>query len=119
MRINAKTEAGLMIMMVLAKQPRGECCRMAEISYRTNLSSSYAEQICRILRTAGLIKSVRGPGGGYALGALSEDITIIDVAQQFQKENNAFKGLAPFEQINRRISSVLGTLTLSQCLSDS
>ena len=41
---------------------------LAEISERQNISLSYLEQLFAKLRRHGLVKSVRGPGGGYCLG---------------------------------------------------
>lgn len=39
-----------------------------------NLSPSFVDQICRKLRDAGILKSLRGPGGGYNLA--KEQVTV-------------------------------------------
>lgn len=45
----------------------------------TGISTSYLEQIASRLRKAGLIVSVRGPGGGYNLARPLEGIMLVDV----------------------------------------
>ncbi len=47
-----------------------------EISERQALSVSYLEQILNTLRRGGIIKSVKGPGGGYVLSREPGDISI-------------------------------------------
>lgn len=47
-----------------------------EISEKQSVSVAYLEQILNILRKAGIIKSVKGPGGGYVLNKTPDDISI-------------------------------------------
>ncbi|MBF0184697.1 MAG: Rrf2 family transcriptional regulator [Magnetococcales bacterium] len=49
---------------------------LAEISHRQDISLSYLEQLFAKLRRQGLVRSVRGPGGGYVLGEKPEAISI-------------------------------------------
>lgn len=50
--------------------------RLADIAARQGISLSYLEQLFAKLRRNGLVKSVRGPGGGYELGRPTESISI-------------------------------------------
>ncbi len=52
---------------------------LADISSRQAISLSYLEQLFAKLRRQGLVRSVRGPGGGYMLGGEPEAITIADI----------------------------------------
>ncbi len=52
---------------------------LAQISERQDISLSYLEQLFVKLRRAGLVDSVRGPGGGYKLARNPEDILIFDI----------------------------------------
>lgn len=54
---------------------------LAEISERQDISQSYLEQLFVKLRRAGLVESVRGPGGGYKLAKPASDIRVVDVLQ--------------------------------------
>ena len=51
---------------------------LADIAARQDISLSYLEQLFAKLRRAGLVKSVRGPGGGYLLARTADDTRISD-----------------------------------------
>lgn len=58
---------------------------LLDISLRQNISIRYLEQIFLKLKNAGLVKSVKGPGGGYILCKTLEEISIkeiIDAAEE-------------------------------------
>src|SRR6185437_1200713 len=52
---------------------------LQEISERQNISLHYLEQLFRRLRKGLVVKSVRGPGGGYVLSRSMDEISIKDV----------------------------------------
>ena len=52
---------------------------LAEIAKRQEISLSYLEQLFAKLRRGGLVKSVRGPGGGYRLSRASSEVRIADI----------------------------------------
>ena len=52
---------------------------LAEISKRQDISLPYLEQLFVRLRRAGLVESVRGPGGGYRLARAPETIRVADI----------------------------------------
>lgn len=52
---------------------------LAEVAERQHLSLSYLEQLFARLRRQGLVRSSRGPGGGYRLNRHPEEITVADV----------------------------------------
>ncbi|MBF0141019.1 MAG: Rrf2 family transcriptional regulator [Magnetococcales bacterium] len=52
---------------------------LADISSRQEISLSYLEQLFAKLRRKGLVRSVRGPGGGYVLAAPPTTISIADI----------------------------------------
>jgi Rrf2 family iron-sulfur cluster assembly transcriptional regulator len=52
---------------------------LAEISENQGISLSYLEQLFAALRSKGLVRGVRGPGGGYYLGRDSDEISIADI----------------------------------------
>ena len=53
--------------------------KLEEIANRQEISLSYLEQLFAQLRRAGVVTSVRGPGGGYKLSNAEEDIYLIDI----------------------------------------
>lgn len=75
MRLSTKGRYAVMAMADLARQ--GErAVSLAEISGRQQISLSYLEQLFARLRRAGLVRSARGPGGGYRL-ARAPDATFV------------------------------------------
>ncbi|MDQ6974728.1 MAG: Rrf2 family transcriptional regulator [Mariprofundaceae bacterium] len=52
---------------------------LASISERQFISLSYLEQLFRALRMGGLVRSIRGPGGGYLLTRPATEISVADV----------------------------------------
>jgi Rrf2 family protein len=57
---------------------------MHEIAARTRVPESLLEQILSQLRGAGIVRSERGPHGGYRLNHAPEDITLERVVRLFQ-----------------------------------
>ena len=52
---------------------------LSELSKRQDISLAYLEQLFVKLRRAGLVESVRGPGGGYALARAPSDIRVSEI----------------------------------------
>lgn len=52
---------------------------LAGISERQDISLSYLEQLFSRLRRQGLVKSIRGPGGGYNLAKDYADISVAEI----------------------------------------
>jgi Rrf2 family iron-sulfur cluster assembly transcriptional regulator len=79
MRLSTKGRYAVMAMVDLAGHSGGDPVSLAEIAERQEISLSYLEQLFAMLRTGGLIKSVRGPGGGYLLAHERSEIRIADI----------------------------------------
>lgn len=52
---------------------------LTEISKRQDISLAYLEQLFVKLRRAGLVESVRGPGGGYRLARSAAEMRVVDI----------------------------------------
>jgi len=81
MRLTSKGRYAVSAMVDLDKNAREKPVTLAAISERQFISLSYLEQLFRRLREAGLVTSVRGPGGGYRLARPSDEITVAEVIQ--------------------------------------
>jgi len=68
-----------MAMADLASQGNGKPVALADIATRQEISLSYLEQLFGKLRKGALVKSVRGPGGGYRLARPGSDIRVSDI----------------------------------------
>lgn len=79
MKLSTKGRYAVMALVDLAAQQRDGPLALADIAKRQEISLSYLEQLFAKLRRAGLVKSVRGPGGGYLLAHTSDQVRIADV----------------------------------------
>ncbi len=80
MRLSTKGRYAVMAMTDLALNGRdGRPISLSEISERQQISLSYLEQLFARLRKAGLVKSARGPGGGYSLARASKALFVSEI----------------------------------------
>ena len=68
-----------MALVDIAAHSVGKPIALADVAERQEISLSYLEQLFGKLRRGGLVKSVRGPGGGYLLAHTAEDTRIADI----------------------------------------
>ena len=76
MRVSTRGRYALRLMLDLAMNNTGEPVRLKDVAKRQEISEKYLEQIISILNKAGLVKSVRGPAGGYSLKRKPEEYTV-------------------------------------------
>ena len=81
MRLTSKGRYAVRAMLDLTFHSNGNPVRLQEISSRQAISLHYLEQLFRKLRTGRVVKSVRGPGGGYVLARSMDEITVRDILE--------------------------------------
>lgn len=79
MRLTTKGRFAVTAMMDLAMHDAEGPVTLAEISGRQKISLSYLEQLFGKLRRHELVRSVRGPGGGYRLAKDAGAVTVADI----------------------------------------
>ena len=80
MRITTKCKIATdALLEIAAHTEKGYAISLPIVSKRLAVSRSYLELICACLKSAGLIHSHRGPGGGYSLTKTPEAISIKDI----------------------------------------
>ena len=79
MKLSTKGRYAVVALVDIALQPGDTLVTLADISQRQDISLPYLEQLFVKLRRAGMVDSVRGPGGGYRLARSTSDIRIVDV----------------------------------------
>ena len=79
MRLTTKGRFAVTAMLDLAINEVDKPVTLAGISERQNISLSYLEQLFSRLRRCGLVKSVRGPGGGYRIAKNLNQITVSEI----------------------------------------
>jgi Rrf2 family iron-sulfur cluster assembly transcriptional regulator len=127
MRLTTKGRFAVTAILDLALNESEKPVTLADISERQSISLSYLEQLFSRMRREGIVKSVRGPGGGYYLAKNHQDITVksiitavdeeIDTTQCSGKEN-CHEGQRCithdlWASINTKILDYLESLTLA------
>ena len=79
MRLTTKGRFAVTAMLDLALNEVDRPVTLAGISERQDISLSYLEQLFSRLRRGGLVKSVRGPGGGYRIAKELQEISVSDI----------------------------------------
>ena len=79
MRLTTKGRFAVTAMIDIAMYGTKGPVTLAGVSSRQKISLSYLEQLFGKLRRAGLVESVRGPGGGYRLGRGADAVSVADV----------------------------------------
>ena len=79
MRLSTKGRYAVMAMADLARNGADRAVSLAEIATRPETYLSYLEQLFARLRKSGLVKSVRGPGGGYRLAREACETAVAEI----------------------------------------
>jgi Rrf2 family protein len=84
-KISARGRYAVRGMLDVALNSRNFPTPLADISLRQGITISNLEQLFSKLRRAGLVRSVRGPGGGYFLAKEPHEITIADILRAVEE----------------------------------
>lgn len=96
MWITRRADYATRVVLALAMEDSGGLLTLNDLAERTATPRSVVEQVMGQLRTAGLVRSERGPSGGYRLNHDPGDITMERVVRIFEGQ------LAPIECATRR-----------------
>lgn len=130
MRLTTKGRFAVTAMIDLAMNAQKHAVKLNAISERQHISLSYLEQLFSKLRRAGLVESIRGPGGGYVLGKAADEINIAQIIAAAEDKLDATvcngkancQGGAPclthdlWENLNHTIHDYLSSVTLASLL---
>jgi len=89
MRLTTKGRFAVTAMLDLALNEQDRPVTLAGISERQEISLSYLEQLFSRLRRNGLVKSVRGPGGGYRIAKNLNEISVSDIITAVDEQIDA------------------------------
>ena len=79
MKISTRTRYGMRAILELALAYKAGPLQIKVIAERQNISNKYLEQLIAIIKSAGLVRSIRGPHGGYVLAKSPEDIKLSEI----------------------------------------
>lgn len=89
---NSKLRYALCAAIDLAQQPANTACQSREIATRQAIPGPYLDQILASLKSAGLVRSIRGAGGGYCLARTPERITAHEVVKAVMRSDRLVAG---------------------------
>jgi Rrf2 family transcriptional regulator, iron-sulfur cluster assembly transcription factor len=84
MQITRAGEYGVLGLLYLARQEPGAMAMIEDISRVEKVPKSFLAKIFQSLAKAGLLRSVRGTGGGFTLAKRPEEITILEVIEAIE-----------------------------------
>ena len=128
MKLTSKGRYAVTAVLDIALNANDAPVSLADISERQSISLSYLEQLFAKLRRDGLVKSVRGPGGGYRLGLAPKDISVAMIIAAVNENvnvtrcygNSNCKGGVEclthtlWESLSERIENFLSEITLEE-----
>ena len=79
MILTTKARYAVMAIIEIATKSNQQPTSLSEISKSQNISLSYLEQIFVALRKNQIVKSIKGPGGGYILAKNKNEISVSDI----------------------------------------
>lgn len=84
MKVSTKGRYALRLMIDLAINETSEPVRIKDIAKRQGISDKYLEQIIAILNKAGMVRSIRGPQGGYRLSRKPVEYTVGNILRAIE-----------------------------------
>jgi Rrf2 family transcriptional regulator, cysteine metabolism repressor len=127
MKLSTRTRYGIRAMLELAENYGKEPVQLKTIACHQNISAKYLEQLMIILKSAGIVRSVMGPKGGYLLARPADRIKVSDcfnclegpiITTECVRDNNACQYTVDciaselWSEVQDAIMSVLQPLTL-------
>lgn len=89
MKLTTRGRYAVTAMLDLALHGKEGPISLADISNRQDISLSYLEQLFAKLRKNNLVRSVRGPGGGYRLSRDDSKINVADIIDAVNESTDA------------------------------
>ncbi len=133
MRLGTKGRYAVMAMADLAKRGGDHAVALGDIAARQDISLPYLEQLFARLRRRGLVKSVRGPGGGYRLARPAAQTRVADIVTAVDEPLHAVRcsssgaGCMPggerclthdlWDELGRHIHDYLASVSLEDVVS--
>lgn len=122
MKISMKGKYAVRMMLDLAEHDFGEPVSLKDIAVRQEISEKYLEQVVSLLNKAGLVRSIRGPQGGYRLVRKPYDYKIGEILRMTEsclgKDGDEEEDVSVilWNRIDDAVSSVIDTITLEDML---
>jgi Rrf2 family protein len=125
MRLQISTQLAIFAVLELTAREKRQLS-VAEIGEKYGVSSHHLAKVMHVMGRAGLVRSVRGAGGGYQFAGNARRVTLLDVAQLFEdlssvEQDSTAADATPEDQALRQVLSeiddiaraTLGSITIA------
>lgn len=129
MKFSKKSRYGLRALIDLSVNSKKDHVALSSIAERNSISLQYLEQAFASLRRAEIVKSIKGPQGGYLLNDKAENITVASILQaldgnyQIEPEESVEDSSQPeiiqtiqkviIDKVNIELDEILKNITLA------
>lgn len=110
MQISTRGRYAVRILLDVAMNGAGGAVRMQDISARQGITPKYAEQITALLVKTGLLRSLRGAGGGYSLVKPPSDYRISEILLKTEGDLVPVDNLSESEGCAKEVRGALSGL---------
>lgn len=107
MRITHKADYGVRAVVALSRalqEHPGVPVKREVLATEESIPGKFLDDILRLLRNAGILKSHRGPEGGWTLARPPEDITVADIIRVLEGPLASVRGIRPHELRDEGVS---------------
>ncbi len=134
MILSKKSRYGLRALIDLAVNSKTEHMALNLLAERNGISAQYLEQVFAALRRADIVKSIKGPQGGYLLKRPAKDISVAEIVialdgsyhveEEVAGPDSEIHGITDtvqklvIDSINEQLDDVLGQVTLADLEED-
>ena len=77
--LTARVQYALVLLSALKNSEAGRPVKVKSVAKSSNLDEKFLQQVARFLRIKGIIRSVRGPGGGCMAAKELGELTLLEV----------------------------------------
>ena len=110
MELKTKTRYAILAILDIALQQSQRPVTLLDIARRQGISQSYLEQIFVKLREKDLVKSVRGPGGGYKINASLDSVTVDQIVRAMSDHVEEIDKMIDFQPAQIKMQSLWNEL---------
>jgi Rrf2 family protein len=106
-RITHKADYGVRAVVALSRalqEHPGVPVKREVLATEESIPGKFLDDILRLLRNAGILKSHRGPEGGWTLARPPEDITVADIIRVLEGPLASVRGIRPHELRDEGVS---------------
>ena len=112
MKLSSKGRYAVQAVFDLAYHSEGKAAQIKDICERQSIPARFLEQVFRDLKKAGIVRSKRGPRGGYELSRAPDDLRVGDIVRAIEGPTslgaNELRGRAAGHEVVRDVLAALG-----------